>query len=80
MQPTPPDPLPPRPQSDSEVRLVSFVVRFVSEAPAAQAPQPATHWHGVIRHVQSNLERRFTVWDEAVAFIVEYVSLNRPAE
>lgn len=80
MQPALPDPLPPRPPGDSEVRLVSFVVRFVCEAPAAQAPQPATHWHGVIRHVQSNLERRFTVWNEAVDFIAEYVGLNRPAE
>jgi hypothetical protein len=80
MQPTPTDPQLSRPQGESDVRLVSFVVRFVCEAPAAQAPQPATDWRGVIRHVQSNLERRFTVWDEAVAFIAEYVGLNRPTE
>jgi hypothetical protein len=80
MEPKLPDPLEPRPPDDSEVSVHSFVVRFVYEAPAAQTSQPATHWHGVIRHVQSNLERRFSVWDEAVAFIAEYVGLSRAAE
>jgi hypothetical protein len=73
MEPTPPDP----PPLDSELSLVSFVLRFVCEEPAAQGVHPATHWHGVIRHVQSNVERRFTDWDEAVAFIGEYVGLTR---
>jgi hypothetical protein len=76
MEPTPPDLLP---QAASELILVSFVLRFVCEEPGAQPGHPATHWHGVIRHVQSSVERRFTDWGEAVAFIAEYVGLTRAA-
>ncbi len=67
------------PRAASEISLVSFVLRFVCDEPAAEAARPATHWYGVIRHVQSNAERRFTDWDEAVAFIAQYVSVAREA-
>jgi hypothetical protein len=67
------------PRAASGISLVSFVLRFVCDEPAAQAARPATHWYGVIRHVQSNAERRFTNWDEAVAFMAQYVSLTRDA-
>ena len=76
MEPSPPDT---QPHAASEISLVSFVLRFVCDEPAAQTTHPATHWHGVIRHVQSNVERRFTEWDEAVAFIAQYVGLTREA-
>lgn len=59
---------------DSDANLTSFVLRFVSE-PAAD-DQAAEPWHGVIRHVQTNQERHFTRWAEAVAFIEQYVELN----
>ena len=55
-----------------EPNLDSFVLRFV------QAPQAGAHWHGVIRHVQSNRERAFNRWGDAVAFISEFVSVEEP--
>jgi hypothetical protein len=62
-----------------ETDVVSFVVRFVCEGrPAAggvDSPPPATSWHGTIRHVQSDAERRFTRWDDAVAFIAQYIAI-----
>ena len=66
---------------DSETNLVSFVLRFVSEQPSGEAsaetlaPAPMT-WHGVIRHVQTNEERHFTRWSEAVSFIARYVTVE----
>jgi len=74
---TPPPEL--SPHAATETSLVSFVVRFICDEPAAPPEHPATHWHGVVRHVQSRVERRFTEWDEAMAFIEQYVSLTRPA-
>ena len=66
---------------DSETNLVSFVLRFVSEHPLDEAstdtnaPSPL-NWHGVIRHVQTNEERHFTRWSEAVSFISRYVNVS----
>lgn len=63
--------------------MVSFVLRFVCEEPSgeeAQAdgrPAPGVNWHGVIRHVQSNTERRFARWEDAVAFIAQYVDVGQ---
>ncbi len=59
---------------ESEANLTSFVLRFVSDQ-SPDAPEAAP-WHGVIRHVQTNQERAFTRWAEAVAFIQQYVELN----
>lgn len=59
---------------DIDANLTSFVLRFVSEPTADD--QAATPWHGVIRHVQTNQERHFTRWAEAVAFIEQYVELT----
>ncbi len=65
---------------ESEANLTSFVLRFVSDQPpetAELAPAPASQaWRGVIRHVQTNQERHFTRWAEAVAFIEQYVELT----
>jgi len=36
----------------------------------------AMSWHGVIRHVQSNRERAFSRWSDAVAFISEFVDVR----
>jgi hypothetical protein len=63
-------------QPSPNAHLASFVVRFVSEA--APASGPARDWHGVIRHVQSDAERYFTRWSDAVAFIASYVQLESP--
>ena len=73
-----PSALPPEPPRDpqADTQLASFVVRFVYEA--APAAGPARDWHGVIRHVQSDAERYFTRWEEAVAFMAAYVQLEPP--
>ncbi len=57
---------------NGEPNLDSFVLRFVRTA------QDAPNWHGVIRHVQSNRERAFNRWGDAVAFISEFVSVEEP--
>lgn len=69
----------------SETKIASFIVRFVQgagkdagdrgEAPAGRLVAP---WRGVIRHVQSREEMRFTAVDEAVAFMERYVALRGP--
>jgi hypothetical protein len=65
---------------DSEANLTSFVLRFVfDQSPETAESLPETRsqaWHGVIRHVQTNQERHFTHWAEAVAFVEQYVDLN----
>jgi len=53
-------------------RVESFVLRFVHDASA----QDASHWHAVVRHVQSNEEKSFTDFADAVAFIARYVPLG----
>jgi hypothetical protein len=40
-------------------------------------------WRGVIRHVQSNKEKRFTRMEDAVSFMHEFLDLSendRPVE
>lgn len=59
---------------ESEANLTSFVLRFVSDQ--ATDDQAAATWHGIIRHVQTNQERAFTRWTEAVAFVQQYIDLN----
>ncbi len=65
----------------AEPNLDSFVLRFVRDGeptPCGPVPQGAgaAGWHGVIRHVQSNRERAFSRWADAVAFICEYVDVQ----
>ena len=55
-----------------EPNLDSFVLRFVHG--------PETNgWHGIVRHVQSNRERAFSRWCDAVSFIGEFVSIEETA-
>jgi hypothetical protein len=65
--------------SRSEASTVSFVVRFVYEAAAGAPDAPAVGWYSVIRHVQSNTERRLTRWADVVAFMEQYVNLEQSA-
>ena len=60
------------PTVSGENNLDSFVLRFVHGAD--DAPHPVA-WHGVIRHVQSNRERAFNRWGDAVSFINEFVDI-----
>jgi len=65
---------------ESEANLTSFVLRFVFDQPpetAESVPVPIGQaWRGVVRHVQTNQERHFTRWAEAVAFVEQYIDLN----
>jgi len=56
--------------------VISFVLRFVYDQPSDESSGPAARWHGLIRHVQSNEEQRFTRWADATAFIARYVSVG----
>jgi hypothetical protein len=53
----------------------SFVLRFVQDAPnnGADSVRP---WHAVVVHVQTNEEKTFTDFADAVAFISRYVPVG----
>lgn len=59
-----------------ETNVDSFVLRFVREGSAAEGQGQGPMWRGIIRHVQSNRERPFTRWADALTFICEYVDLR----
>ena len=61
------------PSVPGETSLDSFVLRFVRRP--EEPSHPAIVWHGIIRHVQSNSERAFSRWGDAVSFISEFVDL-----
>ncbi|MGD2078765.1 MAG: hypothetical protein PVH18_10300 [Chloroflexota bacterium] len=67
-----------------ETDVDSFIVRFVHVRSAelqnakeiSQHNDPTiTPWHGVIRHVQSKEEIRFTEIEDALRFVAKYVAL-----
>lgn len=58
-----------------ETTVNSFVVRFVQET-AAHSGAGIKPWHGIIRHVQSSQETRFTRIEEALAFMHGYVDIS----
>jgi pimeloyl-ACP methyl ester carboxylesterase len=58
----------------TETRIASFVVRFMEEGAGAMPPEPP--WRGVIRHVQTRREMRFTRIEEALQFMSQYVDLE----
>jgi len=58
-----------------ETTVNSFVVRFVQETPA-QSGAGLKPWHGIIRHVQSSRETRFTHIEDALAFMHGYVDIT----
>lgn len=62
------------PAASGENSLDSFVLRFVRGP--EDVSHPAISWHGVIRHVQSNRERAFSRWEDAVSFINEFIVVN----
>lgn len=53
----------------SETVISSFILRFTQES---DADLP---WRGVVRHVQSDEESRFTRIDEALRFIGRFVEI-----
>lgn len=50
----------------------SFVIRIIH---STSAEVPTIH-RGTIRHVQSNEEIQFSMWEEAEAFLKRFVSLE----
>lgn len=54
----------------SETVISSFILRFTQET---DADLP---WRGVVRHVQSDEEARFTRIEEAMRFIARFVDLG----
>ncbi|MBK8987584.1 MAG: hypothetical protein IPM39_16155 [Chloroflexi bacterium] len=55
----------------SETAVTSFIIRFIQE----QDDNDAT-WRGLIRHVQTSEEIRFTDIADALKFMANYVDLE----
>jgi hypothetical protein len=58
-----------------ETNVDSFILRFVQEQAPVSDPDAAA-WHGIIRHVQSSEEVRFTRIEDALRFVANYVELS----
>ena len=66
---------------DTQSPLISsFVIRFVmNEAQETVDELGQPPYRGTIRHIQSDEEMHFSLWDDAVEFIRRYVPLeHRP--
>jgi hypothetical protein len=53
--------------------ISSFMIRFIQEAHATE--QTSLPYRGFIRHIQTDSEISFTRWEDAIAFIQQYVPL-----
>lgn len=63
----------------SEGTIASFVLRFTQEyTPGTESSCGV--WRGIIRHVQSNEETRFTQMESALTFISRYVDITNSSE
>ena len=62
----------------TDTTIASFVVRFTEETPAADLP--GAGWRGVVQHVQTSEQVRFTRIDDALRFMAEYVDLDNPLQ
>ena len=60
----------------TDTTIASFVVRFTEETPAADLP--GAGWRGVVQHVQTSEQVRFTRIDDALRFMGEFVDLHNP--
>ncbi|MBC8445692.1 MAG: hypothetical protein H8D74_00685 [Chloroflexi bacterium] len=64
----------------SQTSVASFVLRFVQER-TENPPAPANaDWYGLIKHVQTDTEERFTRLVDALAFMARYIDLASPDE
>lgn len=61
--------------SPDSPRVESFVLRFVHDAPD-EGVLPSRTWHGVVIRVQTNEEKTFAHFADAVAFIARYVPVG----
>jgi len=55
----------------SETAVTSFIIRFIQEQDDTNAS-----WRGLIRHVQTSEEIRFTDMTDALKFMASYVDLG----
>jgi len=55
----------------SETAVTSFIIRFIQEQNDTNAG-----WRGLIRHVQTSEEIRFTDMTDALKFMANYVELE----
>ncbi len=62
--------------SPDSPRVESFVLRFVHDAANAERAADSRAWHVVVVHVQSNEEKTFTEFADAVAFVSRYVTVG----
>jgi hypothetical protein len=60
--------------SPDSPRVESFVLRFVQDVAVNAADARA--WHAVVVHVQTNEEKTFSDFADAVAFIARYVPVG----
>ena len=63
---------------DSQSPLISsFVIRFVQNEAQDEVENSIHHpFRGSIRHIQSDEEMNFSIWEDAVEFIRRYVPLE----
>lgn len=54
--------------------ISSFVIRIIEEA---KPQSSASHYRGIIRHVQSDQELSFTSWVDVESFIQQYVPIHQ---
>jgi len=59
-----------------QTNVASFVLRFMQDRTDTDAPP--TNWRGVVKHVQTNEEKHFTSFADAIEFIAGYVNLDAP--
>jgi hypothetical protein len=62
-----------------EATIASFILRFTKEH-AMQGDRVAFPWRGVIRHVQTSEEIRFTRIDDALDFVSHFVDITQSDE
>ncbi|MBK6710508.1 MAG: hypothetical protein WBO48_25450 [Candidatus Promineifilaceae bacterium] len=55
----------------SETAVTSFIIRFIQEQDDNE-----TGWRGLIRHVQTSEEIRFTNMTDALRFMAQYVAIE----
>ena len=58
-----------------EATIASFILRFTQEH-TPDAPASHTSWRGVIRHIQTKEEIRFTRMESALDFMARYVDVT----
>ena len=57
-----------------EATIASFILRFTKEH-GAEDERVTPPWRGVIRHVQTNEEARFTQIEDALDFLARFVDI-----